>query len=251
VSAQLRLFPLFKPLVERFGQDFFKGAPREPGVYTMRGEEDRILYIGQSKNLRNRLAYYKNANPDRMPRRLVRLVHAVEKITWERCPTAEAARVRELELLRLHRPKFNRADTSPEFFHYINAREDAGCIRIQLHFETPALPEEQGTWRGPIRGRMIPVQALAALQRLWLGAARGFRRCSELPIAPKRMTMLELPLGEGVALLQDFLAHGSEALAVHLLERQSPDGEIALRQLQECDAEILLSWARALKEAQP
>src|SRR5690349_14894944 len=98
-----------KPLVERFGHDFFKAAPREPGVYVMRGRE-RILYIGQSKNLRTRLAYYKNANPDRMPRRLVRLVHQVEQISWECCVSAEAARQRELELLRLHRPKFNRAD---------------------------------------------------------------------------------------------------------------------------------------------
>lgn len=251
VSAQLRLFPLFKPLVERFGQEFFKGAPREPGVYFMRGAAGRILYIGQSKNLRTRLAYYKNANPDRMPRRLVRLVHEVESISWERCPTAVAARARELELLRAHRPRFNRADTGPEFFHYIEtvkAPDVPGSVRVNLHFKAPAHPEEQGAWRGPLRGRMIPALALPALLRLWMGAARQWRSCAELPILPKKLASVDLGVEGPVGLLNAFLRSGDVELSLRLLEMQNANSELALRQLQEMDAEMLVSWARALKK---
>src|SRR5436853_5153471 len=121
----------------------------------MRGQADRILYVGQSKNLRTRLAYYKNANPDRVPRRLTRLVHEVETITLERLPTAEAARARELDLLRLHQPRFNRADTGPRFYHYIDLKTDSMTATINLHLDPPTHPDEDKSWIGPVRGRTI------------------------------------------------------------------------------------------------
>src|SRR5512132_1710482 len=107
-ERQLHLFPAPKPLAERLGEDFFRAVPARPGVYLMAGKDDRILYVGQSQNLRVRLASYKLARPDRAPRKLIRLIHSVRSITWETCPTARAARVRENELLRLLRPRFNR-----------------------------------------------------------------------------------------------------------------------------------------------
>src|SRR3954464_3848013 len=100
-ERQLHLFDPPKPLVQRLGEDFFRAAPRAPGVYIMTGPNERVLYIGQSGNLRARLASYKNARPDRSPRKVVRLVRQVKSIVWERCENTEAARLRENELLRL------------------------------------------------------------------------------------------------------------------------------------------------------
>ena len=247
MSAQLRLFPLPRPLIERLGNEFFKAAPREPGVYIMRGESDRVLYIGQSKNLRTRLAFYKNANPDRIPRRLTRLVHQVETITLERCATAAAARARELELLRIHQPRFNRADTGPRFFHYVEWKAERERVMINVHLEPPMRPVEEEHWRGPIRGRVLPCEALAALHRLTLCALRKIRRCSELPIVPKRLT--SITVDDAPAMLGTFLEGQSADFVSALLESQSPEAELPLRQLHECDAEILLSWARLLQEA--
>src|SRR5436305_1880225 len=106
-ERQLRLFPHSKPLLNRFGSEFFLAAPKSPGVYVMTSSTGEILYVGQSKNLRARLGTYRNANPEHLPRRIVRLVHLVASITWEKCENAPLARVRENELLRLHRPRFN------------------------------------------------------------------------------------------------------------------------------------------------
>jgi len=238
-----------KPLIERFGNDFFLNAPREPGVYVMRGAGERILYIGQSRNLRTRLAFYKNANPDRLPRRLVRLVHQVEAIVWERCPTAEAARRRELELLQLHRPRFNRADIGPQFFHYVNAREEQGAFKIDLHFDPPLHPHEE-EWFGPVKGKMIPGLALSALRRLWFGAICQPRTCAELPMIPQRMTSIALENQSDLhPELFELLAGRAEGLVTRLLELQSSAAEPALRQLNECDAELLLAWARAIAQS--
>jgi hypothetical protein len=248
VSAQLRLFPLPRPLIERLGDAFFKSAPREPGVYIMRGPADRILYVGQSKNLRTRLAYYKNANPDRVPRRLTRLVHEVETITLECLPTAEAARARELELLRLHQPRFNRADTGPRFYHYIDLQTDAATATINLHLDPPSHPDEEKSWTGPIRGRTVPLEAFTALHRLTLCADHQLRRCSELPLIPKRLTSLKISNPHVIPPLGGFLTGNSVELVTHLLESQSPNAEPALQLLHQCDAETLLSWSRLLQD---
>ena len=48
---------------------------------------------------------YKNAQPDRASRKVIRLVHEIRAIPWELCESADAALLRENELLRLHKPK--------------------------------------------------------------------------------------------------------------------------------------------------
>src|SRR4051794_33308133 len=120
MPQQLQLLEVPKPLVGRFGEDFFRAAPRCPGVYIMTGPNERVLYIGQSKNLRVRLASYKNARPDRASRKTIRLVRQVQSIVWETCQDPEAAQLRENELLRLHRPKFNKVNTYPKAYTFIS-----------------------------------------------------------------------------------------------------------------------------------
>lgn len=214
----------------------------------MRGQSNRILYVGQSKNLRTRLAFYKNANPDRVPRRLTRLVHEVESIDLERCPTAAAARMRELELLRTYRPRFNRADTGPCFSHYIDWQSNADEVVVRLHLDAPTHPKQERTWHGPIRGRVIPCQAFAALQRLAICAIRQIERCSELPLLPQRLTHVVILDAQIASLIPPFLKGESLELVEYLLEKQSLNAEPVLRQLHACDAESLLTWSRALQD---
>lgn len=239
MSSQLRLFPLARPLIDRIGADFFKSAPRAPGVYIMRDASERILYIGQSKNLRTRLAYYKNLNPDRMPRRLVRLVHSVDRIALETCESAVAARARELELLQTHRPKFNRADTAPRFFHYLSWERSSETLTISISFE-----EEKG--RGPLKGRMIPMLALGALGRLWRIAHDQLTRCDQLPITRARVTEVGLS-GGALEVAANFLEGRSPQMITDLLAACSPSMEPPLAALVEADAELLMSWFRALE----
>lgn len=112
-AMQPLLFPDAKPLVERLGKDFFRQLPRCAGVYLMRDGAGTILYVGKAKDLRKRLCSYRVANPDRVPRRLLRLLHAVERIEYEECADEGAALRREAELLRELKPRFNRAGVWP------------------------------------------------------------------------------------------------------------------------------------------
>jgi hypothetical protein len=106
---QQRFWPDPRPLVERLGADFFRQLPKRPGVYLMYGAADVILYVGKAKSLWHRLGSYRVANPDRMQRRQLRLLQQVVRIELEECSDEAAALVREAELLRTLKPKFNRA----------------------------------------------------------------------------------------------------------------------------------------------
>ena len=111
--AQLLLIPDPRPLVERLGLSFFRHLSERPGVYLMRDAQENILYIGKAKNLRQRLNNYRIANPDRMPRRHLRMLRHVARIELQECADETAALAKESELLRALKPKFNRAGVWP------------------------------------------------------------------------------------------------------------------------------------------
>ncbi len=108
-AGQLWLFPPPRPLIERLGADFFRALPPRPGVYLMCGPREGVLYVGRAKNLRQRLGSYRVANPERFPRRIIRLLHQVTRIEWDECATEAAARAREEALIVLLMPRFNRS----------------------------------------------------------------------------------------------------------------------------------------------
>jgi predicted GIY-YIG superfamily endonuclease len=110
---QMLLIPDPQPLVERLGVDFFRHTPETAGVYVMRDAAGTVLYIGKAKNLKKRLGSYRVANPDRMPRRRLRLLRMAARIDLHRCADESTALATESELLRALRPPFNRAGTWP------------------------------------------------------------------------------------------------------------------------------------------
>src|ERR1700691_4575130 len=111
--SQLLLIPDPRPLYERLGRRFFRQSPKRPGVYLMRDAADRVLYVGKAKDLRQRLRNYRIANPDRMPRRHLRMVRQVGRIEFQFCDDESAALQRESQLLRSLKPPFNRAGVWP------------------------------------------------------------------------------------------------------------------------------------------
>ncbi|HAZ44596.1 MAG TPA: excinuclease ABC subunit C [Cyanobacteria bacterium UBA11369] len=83
-----------------------KEIPGEPGVYFMKDESDRILYIGKSKKLRSRVRSYFRDTPKHSHRidMMVRLVADIEFIVTD---TEAEALALEANLVKQHQPYFN------------------------------------------------------------------------------------------------------------------------------------------------
>ena len=161
--GQLLLIPDPRPLDERLGRKFFRHAPKRTGVYLMRDAADRVLYVGKARNLQQRLRNYRIANPDRMPRRHLRLVRQVARIEFQFCPGDSAALERESKLLRSLRPKFNRAGVWPGKTKFL-AWQFSGH---KLELAVTDAPE--AAWRrfGPLGSGAIHLRA-TLLRLLWL-----------------------------------------------------------------------------------
>ena len=159
MSQQLRLLPAPRPLTDLLGAAFFRGIPRVPGVYRMFDEAGRLLYVGQSSDLRDRLNSYRHVHPDRDSRKTVRLVHLARRIEWEVCDSPVSAVLRENELLRTLRPRFNRMNVYPKACFFIAVDREEGLLRLTLTRDTGA----PGKLFGAFRGAAWPFAALCRL----------------------------------------------------------------------------------------
>ena len=80
-------------------------CPRRPGVYGMVSPKGELLYVGKAKWLRARLlSYFRTESRDAKAGRI--LQHS-KSIVWEYTFSEFAALLRELELIRRWRPRFN------------------------------------------------------------------------------------------------------------------------------------------------
>ncbi len=79
--------------------------PREPGVYGMLDILGRLIYVGKSKSLRNRVLSY--FLPNNEEDKAGRIVQSTRTIVWEQQPSEFAALVREQSLIRSFQPRFN------------------------------------------------------------------------------------------------------------------------------------------------
>ena len=176
---QLCFFKFPRPLLERFGKSFFSDVPRGPGVYVFTGENDRPLYVGHSRNLRLRLSYYKNAQPEREPRRIVRLVHQVRNIAMECCETVAAAQLRELALIRQLRPRFNVANTLSPTFSYFGFRDSADGFALRLSMSQAR--QEGETVVGGFKNRGLCARAFLAMGRTVISSKGGVETIYDFP----------------------------------------------------------------------
>jgi excinuclease ABC subunit C len=144
-------------------------AEDRPGVYRMLSTDGEVLYIGKSKRVRTRLmSYFRCAYPEEKGARILREAHAID---WEYTPSEFAALLRELQLIKQLRPRFNVA----------MKRDDRHYVFIKL--TRSAAPKllvvrgaggEPATYYGPFLGARRVDDALHELSD-----ALGLRDCSQ------------------------------------------------------------------------
>ena len=85
--------------------DLIENAPNAPGVYKMYDADKNLLYVGKAKNILNRLKQYTDISKLEPHKQVMRsLVHFIE---WETVPTESDALIREQELIKTQKPKYN------------------------------------------------------------------------------------------------------------------------------------------------
>ena len=85
--------------------DLIENAPNAPGIYKMYDADKNLLYVGKAKNISNRLKQYMDISKLEPHKQVMRtLVHHIE---WETVATESDALIREQELIKTLKPKYN------------------------------------------------------------------------------------------------------------------------------------------------
>lgn len=99
-------------------QKAIKEWPTQPGVYLMRDQANRILYVGKAKNLRNRIKSY-FLNPDQVTGKTRVLVRKVSEVEFQVTSNELEALLLECNLIKKHRPRYNIRLKDDKNFPYV------------------------------------------------------------------------------------------------------------------------------------
>jgi excinuclease ABC subunit C len=148
--------------------DKAKEFPQGPGVYLMKDEQGRVLYVGKAKNLRNRAGHYftKIAAEDQRTADLVKLIADIEFVEAD---SEVDALLLEARLVKDIQPRFNVDLKDDKTFPYLQ-------IRIREEFprvEFTRKPRRRGVkLYGPFTSAKSLRAAIQVLQRIF-----QFRTC--------------------------------------------------------------------------
>ncbi len=78
--------------------------PEHPGVYRFYNKQDKVIYVGKAKNLKNRLSNYFQTN---LATKTNRMVHEAVRVDWTIVSTELEALALEFSWIKQYQPKYN------------------------------------------------------------------------------------------------------------------------------------------------
>jgi excinuclease ABC subunit C len=244
----------------KFGPERLRELPRGPGVYLFRDLEGRVLYAGKARDLRRRLAGYRNASRRKVHHKMRALVREAASLEVRPQDSEAQALLLENELIRTLRPPFNVDGAFPFLYPTLGVGRDAG--RALLAFTST--PEQWSSlavqWHGCFRSRVRARAAFDALVALF-GRLGHREPVSRLPGVPLRRgvrleAFRELPpelVVEADAYLSGASMDLPALLCEYLLEKTSARSEAArveeeLRVLDDFARKEVADLQRALQK---
>lgn len=112
-------------------RELIKEFPQLPGVYLMKSEAEKIIYVGKAKNLRARVRSYFSDSPDHSPKTklLVRQIHSIDTILTK---TEVEAFLLEASLIKKYRPRYNIRLKDDKSYPYIRVSMTDQFPRLYL-----------------------------------------------------------------------------------------------------------------------
>lgn len=147
--------------------------PLAPGVYLMKGDDGRVLYVGKADLLRHRVRSYFGSKAG-LESRIVRMTADVADIDYIVTDTVSEAFLLECNLIKEHRPRFNirlRDDKSYPFVKITLGEDFPRIVR------TRKLSRDGSRYFGPYASASSVDETLKLLRKIF-----PFRTCNlEIP----------------------------------------------------------------------
>ena len=139
--------------------DKANSLPLCPGVYIMRDRNQKIIYVGKSKVLKNRVSQY--FQQSKKNTKTFNMVSAAEDFDYILCKTEIEALSLENALIKQHSPKYNIKLKDAKSYPYIKVTE---CEYPRLTF-TRSRGADKGKYFGPFSGSSVAYSILDTLNK--------------------------------------------------------------------------------------
>ncbi|MCM3387546.1 excinuclease ABC subunit UvrC [Ureibacillus chungkukjangi] len=143
--------------------------PDEPGCYLMKDRQGTIIYVGKAKVLKNRVRSYFNGTHDGKTQRLVSEIEDFEYIVTS---SDLEALILELNLIKLHDPKYNIMLTDDKTYPYIKITNE----KYPRILTTRKVKKDKAKYFGPYPNAGAANETRKLLDRLY-----PLRKCARLP----------------------------------------------------------------------
>ena len=209
--------------VARIRGEVLDTLPERPGVYFMKDEMGVMLYIGKAKSLKARVSSYFSGLASK-PSHTRKLVQTLRRLEWEETPSELHALLRESQLIKEHKPHFNRAQRRYRNRPFLRLATSEAFPRLS---STAYIRNDGAAYFGPLSSRRTAEFVVELVNRSF-----KLRECSDEAFAEGRrclyaqMGRCNAPCqgGDGascydveVQRVRDFLA-GRDDTLLHYLE---------------------------------
>jgi excinuclease ABC subunit C len=162
--------PVTTPLPEKVSPaEKVKQFPAAPGVYLMKDEQGRVVYVGKAKNLHNRASHYFTKAAAEDPR-TADLVKVIADIDYLPADSEVDALLLEARLVKDIQPRFNISLKDDKTFPYLQIRVREQYPRVEF----TRTPRRKGVrLYGPFTSAKSLRAAMQVLQRVF-----QFRTCN-------------------------------------------------------------------------
>ncbi|WP_294958522.1 excinuclease ABC subunit UvrC [uncultured Fibrobacter sp.] len=162
--------------------------PALPGVYIMKNAQDKIIYIGKAKVLKNRVKSYFDGSEHGGHRAASLMLPYIRDIEWIITETEEEALILEANLIRKHKPKYNVLLKDDKHFPYLAFSVGEKFPRL---FLTRSVHKDDSQYYGPYMNSRIIAQLTDLAARLF-----HIRECKlKLPLASPARPCLNYHIG--------------------------------------------------------
>jgi len=160
---------------------FLKTVTSKPGVYRMIDDQEKVIYVGKAKNLKNRLSsYFRQTGLS--PKTQV-MISKIANIDITITHTEGEALLLESNLIKELRPRYNVLMRDDKSYPYIFISDKSAYPRIALH---RGARKKKGLYLGPYPNAHAVRESINLLQKMFL-----IRQCEDTTFANRSRPCLQ------------------------------------------------------------
>ncbi|MDR3560162.1 MAG: excinuclease ABC subunit UvrC [Negativicutes bacterium] len=148
--------------------------PDKPGVYLMKDEHGRIIYVGKAVNLKNRVRSYFQASRGHSPKVLAMVARIVD-LEYIMTASEMEALILECNLIKKHRPKYNISLKDDKSFPYVKVTLNESYPQVYV---TRKVQKDGAKYFGPYTNAGAVHDTIRLLRKLF-----PLRTCRKLDAA--------------------------------------------------------------------